>query len=234
MIDNYIFKRIFITIVVLLIPLLIYSSSYEGYFITMEGDTIYATFKIMKAPGTGLPMYAKLQNSIKYKIEKSDKYSKVKACIARKLVMKVDNKYEEFVAASEDSLLKKIDFRKNLLIHRIVQGAVTLYCYYFYDGSSFTTGTGNPGTVMATHSTSTLIKEYILIKEDGNYIKIVNGRKRKYIIEFLKEYTVLAQKIENKEIKTSEIELIVNEYNKWKNSNSESDLIDNELNFEDN
>jgi hypothetical protein len=226
--DNLL-KRLLIVTIVVLLPQLSFGKKWKGYYINQEGDTISVSYKIMTEPGSGDPLYAKLQNGVKCKENESGPYIRINAKSIKKLVIIVDNSPEEFVPSASDSLLDFAGFRKNILIHRKIRGPVTMYNHYSYGSTGFPAGSGAPGTVSGTHTGAALTIENILIKDDGSTLRVIHGGRRKDLVDFFSEYDKLVQKIENKELRPRDIDQIVMEYNVWRKANAYTGADDDQI-----
>lgn len=115
-ISNNIFNRFHIILLVCILPLFSYGAPYEGYYITMNGDTVYAIFRVKKATMSGVPNYARIQKDIKCKTKNRDKYITTDAEIVNKLIINVDNEQIEFLSFPNNGRLNFIAQKKHVFL----------------------------------------------------------------------------------------------------------------------
>ncbi len=163
----------------------------NGYFITVQGDSLPIIFKLISLFHGEVPVLADFRDGFKY-TDKNGKRGKITVLNTKEFGYTYNGKKAKFISVVEIYSPESEgirDFRK-----LEIDGYLSLYsCTY----------SGQGATVV-----------YTIKKQDAGILRW-GIEFRDKICEYLKEDTELVRKIQNRELKRDDIEKIVQEYNRW-------------------
>ncbi|NVO10032.1 MAG: hypothetical protein HXX16_08745 [Bacteroidales bacterium] len=104
----------------------------------------------------------------------------------------------------------------------IIDGEVSLLSYESTMNNSSFTPNGGAGGGTWSHSTSSTESFFLYRKKKGSIVEVTRFGFRELLAEYFSDYTELKEMIEKKELRYSDLEIIVEKYNRWKKKNKSS------------
>jgi hypothetical protein len=201
--------RYYITIIFLLFSLLSNgkSKNAEGYIITLAGDTIYGSFKLKTDRNKKL-IYAKTQEKISF-FEEGKRRTLYHAGEINSFYF-----YYDF----ETLTIKTVPYFKNgQLFMKVISETGNLHLYQFYPDSEKRLASAYELAEYAYSSKGFGEKFFFyIIKPDGSILLMGKHTPKHRIYSFFADYNELAEKIDSREYKYTDVYRMVREYNAWK------------------
>jgi hypothetical protein len=196
-------KNIILLLVGLLMSISLWAKTIPGYFIDSLGNKVETEFKIRNRGTKQLPFFP-IQSS-EFKYTENGVVKKLKPGNCQKVVIDFFGTEYTFVSLTDSAVCKAMERESGIFAMPKISGEISLYKYdflrYYYNG---------------TNSSSSPVRGNILIKSNGEvFVRRFRDERKKQLIDFISDYEDLVTKIENKEIKTKDIEQIVEMYNLW-------------------
>lgn len=205
--------RLLFTILALILHLSLFATLLEkdGYYVTMQGDTVYGKIKVRIDYLEEL-FFARIQygafyedslgNLIRLKPEEISSFS-------------FHHKYEQVTFVSHEYYN---NYR--LFLHALNQeGAVKLYAHY-KNVVDTRTDYGSLATYLLEFPSSSERDQFLLTKDDGSAVKYSKYSGKKSIAQFFSDYPELHQKIQRGLYGYTSVYRMVREYNNWFRENN--------------
>lgn len=187
---------------------------YEGFYVSRDFDTVYGKFCV---PGTGvgeLPNLAYMQNRVMYQDEDEIRQDITPTKALEVVFVAHKTKFRLIAVKNTLGLDTDIMNKSSYLFIRIVQdGQVKLYQYFYRKNAS-----KHQSLSSSIYFTDANNKDYrycIRMGKKGDLIRVRKYRFRKIMSEIFADYEELVEAIKNKDYRKEDIEIIVNDYNKW-------------------
>ncbi|MCB2219328.1 MAG: hypothetical protein KQI35_02955 [Bacteroidetes bacterium] len=189
----------------------------DGYIITHQGDTIYGKIKIKVDKNEKL-IPSKMQEKITFNNREGQR-SVYEAGTIRSFYFFYDFETPTFVSVPF--------FKESNLFLKVIgeQGYLKLYQYYPIDEKGLSNAYELAEYVYGVFDFGERYFFYIL-KPDGDRLLMGKHTPKNKILEFFKEDTALAQKIDTREYGYADVYRMVREYNQWKAEISGSNNLD--------
>lgn len=171
-------------------------------------DTIDVIFNIPFKLLSGEPNFEKLQYRVKY-YDASGEVFKLKPDDAEEIRFKINNK--EFRMLSRHNSLGGGLFSgsSNIFLELVSDGAVKIFNYYYTQHTPGMYGAGG----MVTSGTTISQEKYVLQKGNGTLVRPVGISFKKDMMTFFSDCPELVKRIDSKELRKSDLLLIVSYYN---------------------
>ncbi|MCD4732490.1 MAG: hypothetical protein K8R74_17950 [Bacteroidales bacterium] len=206
-----------ITIILLLLSMLSFGKSNfaEGYIVTLNQDTIYGSFKLKTYKNKKL-IYSKTQEKIVF-YNQDGKRTVYEAGAIKSFYFFYDFETLTFKTVPY--------FKKGKLFMKVISEKGNLNLYQFYPDSekrlssvyelaeyAYSLGGGGFGEKYF----------FYIIKPDGTILLMGKHTPKQRIYSFFADYYELAEKIDSREYKYTDVYRMVREYNAWKQVEAET------------
>lgn len=205
-------KNVFLVIIFLLITLSnVKAKKIEGLIILNNDETLEVTFIIPFGFLSPEPSYLKLQTRVRY-IDSSNQKKVLKPDDAKEISF-MHNGYEIRMLSVQDDLQLSSLFssQTKVFLKLEIDGNLKLFNSYATQQSP---GMYNASMGMSTGGYSYSVERYVLQKGNGELFRPRGISFRKDMSAFFSDCPELVQKIQNKDFRKGDLELIVKEYNK--------------------
>lgn len=215
--------RYYIIIILLVISIISLgkSKNAEGYIVTLNQDTIYGSFKIKTDKNKKL-IYAKTQVKIVF-FDQDGKKTVYEAGAIKSFYFFYDFETLTFKTVPY--------FKKGKLFMKVISEKGNLKLYQFYPDSekrlssvyelaeyAYSLGGGGFGEKYF----------FYIIKPDGTILLMGKHTPKQRIYSFFTDYPELAEKIDSRQYKYTDVYRLVREYNAWKLNEAETINSDTE------
>lgn len=183
----------------------------QGYFISKSQDTTYVTFRIPVKLFSGEPNYEALQWKVKY-YDLNDEKITIKPAATREIAFDYDGQKVRMLSRVNNLGLVGNIFIDNsyLFLHLISDGEMQLFTYYYTQR----TGGGYGANGMATGGGSYTVEKYVMQKKGGQLYRAAWISFRKDMMDFISDCPALVKKIDDRQYRSGDVQLIVNDYNR--------------------
>lgn len=180
--------------------------------IFFENDTIDVTFNIPIKFFTQELNYEKLQNKVKY-YDSSGEIIILKPEYAKEIQFKYENKNVRMLSRSNSIGVGNI-FKKGAKIFLKLESDGKLKLFNYYQ-TQFSPGMYNDPTGSMSGGTIISVENYILQKGDGELKRLKGLTFKKDMAEYFSDCPALVAKIESKDFRKRDMNIIVRFYNSY-------------------
>jgi hypothetical protein len=178
--------------------------------IVMDNETIKVVFNIPFAFLKAVPNYEMLQRKVKYFDDKGNKMT-LRPGQAKEIRFSYKGKEIRMLSRyDEDGLTYNVPRDRNIFLKLEIDGKLKLFKYYYTENSP---NVHDASTGPATNADSYRIERYILQNENGKLKRIKGLTFKRDMTEYFRDCPGLVHKIENKEFRKRDLELMVSFYN---------------------
>ena len=213
--------RYYIIIILLLISIISLgkSKNAEGYIVTLNQDTIYVSFKL-KTEKNKKMIYAKTQEKIVF-YDQDGKRTVYEAGAIKSFYFFYDFETLTFKTVPY--------FKSGKLFMKVISEKGNLKLYQFYPDSEKRLSSVYE-LAEYVYSTGGFDEKYFfyIIKPDGTILLMGKHTPKHRIYSFFANYPELAEKIDSREYKYTDVYRMVREYNAWKQVEAETINSDTE------
>lgn len=203
--------RKFLVIIALLFSIQATAKKLEGFIILNNNQKINVTLLIPFGFLSRDPNYEALQLKVKY-LDESNKSATIRPNDAKEVSFQLNGKQVRLISVQDNlDLISLFSSQTNIFLKLEIEGKLKLFSYYYKQQSS---GMYNATTGTTTGAYTYNAEKYILQKGNGPLFRPKGLSFKKDMVKFLFDCEIVGQKIEGKEFRKGDMELIVQEYNK--------------------
>jgi hypothetical protein len=204
-------KNIAVVALLLLSFAQVHAKKIKGQIILNNNEAVDVTFIIPVGFLSTEPVYQKLQVRVRY-IDASNKKSVLKPEDAKEISFEINGQKIRMLSVRDDLNMQSIfSSQVKVFLKLEIDGVVKLFTTYFTQSSP---GMYNAGTGMTSAGPTYHVERFVLQKNDGALVQPRWISFRKHMSEFFADCPELVQRIQNRDFKKGDLELIVREYNK--------------------
>jgi len=182
----------------------------EGYIILNNNETVHVTFLIPFGFLSSEPAYEKLQTRVRY-LDRSSKKTILKPDDAKEISFSYGGQKIRMLSVRDDLQLSSIFSSQTKIFLKLeIDGKVRLFTSFFTQNSP---GMYNASTGMSTGGYMYNVERYVLQKDNSQLERPRGISFRKDMSEFFSDCPELVQKIQKRDFRKGDLELIVKEYN---------------------
>lgn len=204
-------KKIVVVIALTFLVVVAHARKIEGQIILNNDETLDVTFLIPFGFLSSEPTYTKLQTRVRY-IDRSNKKVVLKPDDAKEISFTLNGKEIRMISVTDELILQSLfSSQQRVFLKLEIDGALRLFTSYSTQSSPGVSSSSMGGMSVGM---SYNVEKFVLQKRGGPLKQPRSLSFRKDMSEYFSDCPELVERIQKRDLKRGDLEIMVMEYNK--------------------